>query len=189
VLLACISATIASAQDSEFTSSERRALVAGDLVRRNLSQHNLYGGTSWQLVRAPIDRVWQVAIDPSSYPHLIPSLEEARVVEEHGSHRIVYMRHAYGVFSSVYYARMHIDEHARTVRFELDDTRPHDMRAGRGFMTLSPYHGGTIVTWGMLADPGAGIVMQAFAPFLNEWLLLPPRCMRDEVEPGRVSSC
>ena len=46
----------------------------------------------------------------------------------------------------------------RSLEFHLDASRPHDIRSGRGFLSLSPYRGGTIVSWGMLVDPGAGVV-------------------------------
>ena len=35
----------------------------------------------------------------------------------------------------------------------------------------------------------SGMLMRLFAPVLNDWLLLPPRCVRDEVEPGRRNTC
>ena len=56
-------------------------------------------------------------------------------------------------------------------------------------MTLTAYRGETIVAWGMLADVGAGMIQQLFGPFLNDWMLKPPRCLRDELEPGRVNEC
>lgn len=181
------------AQESEFTSDERRRLLAGELVRRNITRRegdsHLFGGTSWMRVRAPIEQVWRRVADTSAYPRLIPSLDRARVVEERDGTRIVYMHHSYAIASSAYYVRMRFDHEQHTMQFELDRSRPHDIRAGRGFITLSPYRGDTIVAWGMLADVGAGIIQDVFGPFLNEWLLLPPRCLRDDVEPGRRSEC
>jgi len=176
-----------------FDPSERALLSRGELVRRNTSRregaNHFVGGTSWQRVRAPIDRVWATVRDPSAYSRLIPSLDEARVVEERGGTRIVRMHHTYGIGEAAYFVRMRVDDERHEMRFELDRSRPHDIRAGRGFLSLTSYRGDTIVAWGMLADVGAGVLQQVFGPFLNEWLLLPPRCVRDDVEPGRVSAC
>ncbi len=184
-----------AAQDDggAFTEAEQRTLVGGELLRRDLSHREgdrqLYGGASWQRVHAPIERVWEVATDPRSLTQLIPSLDEARVVSQQDGARVIYMHHSYAIAETSYYVRMEIDDAARSLRFRLDPSRPHDIREGRGFLSLSSYRGDTIVAWGMLVDPGAGVVTQLFGPMLNEWLLLPPRCMRDAVEPGRGPTC
>ena len=184
----------AQGADAPFTAAERRALTAGELVRRNISRtegrHAMYGGTSWMRVRAPIERVWALVEDPATYPRLIPSLATTRVVEERGADRVVHMHHDYAIATTDYYVRMRFDRDRWTMRFELDDSRPHDtLRSGRGFIQLSSYRGDTIVSWGMLADVGAGVIVQIFGPVLNERLLLPPRCVRDELEPGRENTC
>lgn len=189
--IAIVACGAATAQDrgGAFDAAERRALVAGELVRRNLSRREggeqLFGGASWQRVRAPIERVWELATDARALTRLIPSLDEARIVEERGSSRLLYMHHSYGIGAASYYVRMDLDHDARSLRFRVDPSRRHDIRAGRGFLSLSTYRGDTIVAWGMLVDPGSGVVTQIFGPMLNEWLLLPPRRVRDELEGTR----
>ena len=141
-------------------------------------------------VRAPIDAVWPTVLDPSMYPRLIPSLDRTRVVERDGDNSVLFMHHSYAIAETEYYMRVSVEEAEHTVRFRLDRSRAHgSIREGRGFIALRSYRGGTIVSWGMLADVGAGMVMRVFGPFLNEWLLLPPRCIRDEIEPGRENVC
>lgn len=182
-----------SAQDGGFTAGERARLLGGELVRRDLSRlegrRMRYGGASWQRVEAPIEEVWQVATDPAALTRLIPSLESARVVQDRDGERLVEMRHNYGIAEARYHIVMRFDPGDHALQFHLDTSRPHDIRAGSGHMRLSRFRGGTIVEWGMLVDPGGGMVMELFGPMLSEWLLLPPRCMRDEVEPGRAPSC
>jgi carbon monoxide dehydrogenase subunit G len=183
----------ASAQDGGFTVEERGHLLAGELVRRDLSRFEggrmLYGGASWQRVEAPIEDVWQLATDASALTRLIPSLDGARVVQDRDGERLIEMHHSYGLGEARYHIVMRIDPSDHAMQFHLDPSRPHDIRSGNGHMRLSRYRGGTIVEWGMLIDPGGGVVMELFGPMLGEWLLLPPRCMRDEVEPGREPSC
>ncbi|MBX3274625.1 MAG: SRPBCC family protein [Sandaracinaceae bacterium] len=178
---------------SAFSDAERRSLLAGELVRRDQARtegrYQLFGGASWIRIRAPIDRVWATVRDPNIYPRLIPSLARVRVVERDGDEVVLLMHHEYAIAATDYHARMTFDEAEHTVRFELDRRRPSEVRAGRGFLSLSAYRGDTIVAWGMLADVGAGAIQQVFGPFLNDWLLKPPRCLRDEVEPGRVNEC
>ena len=183
----------AEAQGGGFTTEERRRLLEGELVTRDVTRRDgrseLFGGTSWMRVRAPIDDVWRTVRDPAAYPQLIPSLSRVRVVEERDAERVLHMQHELTIASTSYYVRMRVNDAAHEIRFELDRSRPHDVRAGRGFISLSRYRGDTIVSWGMLADVGAGMLQDVFGPFLNQWLLLPPRCVRDVVEPGREPSC
>jgi len=190
--LALLVAAGAVAQD-EFSAEERDRLVAGELVRREVARRegpfSYVGGTSYQYVRAPLDEVWRTVLDTSAYPRLIPSLQEASVVQESEAERVVHMQHRYSIASAEYYARVRIEEDLHRVRFDLDRSRPHDLRAGRGFLTLSPYRDGTIVTWGALADLGSGMIQNVFGSVLNDWMLRVPRCVRDAVEPGRHPSC
>jgi carbon monoxide dehydrogenase subunit G len=173
------------AQSRGFTADERAALLRGELVRRDLSRREggrmTYGGASWQRVEAPIETVWARSTEVSVLTRVIPSVDRARVVEERDGQRIVHIHHSYGIGETEYHIRMRLDHAARSLSFELDGSRPHDIVAGRGHMTLTPYRGGTIVEWGMLVDPGSGLVMELFGPMLGEWLLLPPRCLRDEL--------
>lgn len=191
---AAVSAAGAAAQSSSapFTAAERRRLRAGELVKREVTRsegpYHLVGGTSWQRVDAPLERVWQLVRDPRHYPRIIPSLTHVRVVGRDGSDRVIHMEHRQSLATAEYYARVHLDEADHRVRFELDRGRPHDVRAGRGFIALSPYHGDTIVAWGVLADIGGGILQHVFGPTLNEWLLEVPRCVRNQIEHGH-SGC
>jgi carbon monoxide dehydrogenase subunit G len=180
---------IAAQETAEpFSLDEQRRLRAGELVTRDVARREgpfrMQGGTSWNRVHAPIDEVWAMVDDLSAYPRLIPSLDEARLIEEQGDERLIYMRHAYSLATASYYARVHLEPERYHVRFDLDVTRPHDLRAGRGFITLSPFHGDTIVAWGVLADVGGGLVTQVFGSMMQQWMLEVPRCIKNEIELG-----
>lgn len=171
-----------------FTARERTRLRAGELVvrneRRREGPYRLIGGTSWQRVHAPIEQVWETVLDTSAYPRLIPALEHAELVRDDDDTRLVLMRHRYSFASASYFARVTIDAERHHVRFDLDRTRPADLRAGRGFISLSPYRGDTIVSWGVLADPGGGVITDVFGPLMHDWMLAVPRCVREYIEPG-----
>lgn len=199
VLALCLSLALlggaAVAQDSAapFTSAERRSLRAGELVERRVTRrmgrHRMVGGTSWQLVRVPIEEVWDAVLDTSRYQDFIPSLERADVIIDGDDRRVIRMHHAYSIATADYYARVRIDHQAHELRFDLDESRPRDLRAGRGFLRLTSYRGHTIVSWGALADVGGGLIAEVFGPLLYEWMLRVPRCVRDAVEPGHVNRC
>lgn len=191
----CCVVMAAAAQDErsrDFSAAERRSLLAGELVRRPRTRREgrlrYLGGTSFIRVRAPRDRVWALALDTSRYTRLIPGVVEARLVEDHGDRRVVYLRHQLSLVRAEYFADVTIDRDSHTVRFDLDRSRPHDVRAGRGFLTVDPYRGGreAIVTWGVMADPGSGIVSGIFGNVIEDWILRVPWCVRAQAEPGRA---
>lgn len=192
-LLCLFGAAAARAQTRSFSAGEQRRLLAGELVRRDASREQggrrLFGGTSFIRVRAPVETVWRAVRDLSIYPRLIPSLARVDVVRREGDGFLLRMTHRYALSSSAYHVRMRFEDAAHRVSFEVDHSRPSDVRGGRGFLELREHAGGTIVMWGMLADVGDGVVARVFGPFLSDWLLKPPRCLRDELEPGRVNEC
>lgn len=179
---------VARGEDEEFSPSERQRLRAGELVTRRVSRregpYRMVGGSSWQRVHAPVDQVWATVLDTSTYTRLIPALQRAEVVREEDDTRLLHMQHRYSFATASYYARARIDAERYHIRFDLDRTRPHDLRAGRGFIAVTPYRGDTIVSWGVLADVGGGVMMEVVGPMLNDWMLAVPRCVREYVEPG-----
>lgn len=194
LLVASVAAAQRPAAGAPFTAEERERLLAGELVRRPDARregpYSYIGGTSWIRVAAPREEVWAVIEDVSRYPRLIPGVSEARVVEERGSRRVIYLRHHYSFVSAAYHASVRADRRRWTLTFELDPTRPHDVRDGRGFITLDRYgRGETIVTWGVMADVGAGIITGVFAPVIHDWILKVPWCVRGELEPARRQRC
>lgn len=185
--LASLLGTSGAAQPAEggFSAAERRQLLRGELVRRPTQtsdgRFRYIGGTSFQRVPAPQAEVWAAVQDVARYPSLLPGLEEARVIETRGDERVLYMRHAYSFVSASYYARVRVEAAQHTIHFELDPSRPHDVRAGRGFITVDPYRGESIVSWGVRADVGQGLISGVFAPVIHDWILRVPECVRGHV--------
>lgn len=191
-LALCALATASAAAQSgggEFTAEERERLRAGELVRRPESRtegrRHYVGGASWQRVEAEPERVWAAVLDVSAYPRLIPSLESARLVEDRGARRVLRMRHRYSFVTAEYHAIARIDRRARIVRFVLDHSRPRDIRDGRGFLSVHPYRGGSVVAWAVQADVGNRLLSGVFGPLLRDWILRVPWCVRGHLEPGR----
>jgi carbon monoxide dehydrogenase subunit G len=181
-------AAFAQGRGEPFSAEERQRLRAGELVVRNVARregrYRMVGGTSWQRVHAPVEEVWETILDTSAYPRLIPALERAELVRDDDDARLLHMHHRVSFASASYFARVTIDAERHHMRFDLDRSRPHDLRAGRGFISLSPYRSDTIVSWGVLADVGGGLMGDVVGPLLHDWMLAVPRCVREYVEPG-----
>jgi len=186
--LSCVGlAASAQGGGAEFTADERRALRAGELVRRPSARSEgpfrFLGGTSFIRVRATRAQTFEELLDVRAYPRLIPAVVEARMVEDHGDRRVVYLRHQLSFVTAAYYVNVRVERGAHTVHFELDRSRPHDVRAGRGFLTVDPYRGDeSIVTWGVMADPGSAVLTGIFGGVLRDWILKVPWCVRGRLE-------
>lgn len=166
-----------------FTQDEQARLRAGELVRRPARRreggYSYIGGTSWQRIPARREDVWREILEVENYTDLIPGVEEARWVVNRGEERVVYLRHRYSFVNAAYHANVRIDRATWTIRFDLDRSRPADIRDGRGFITVDRYRGReSIVTWGVMADVGSGIITGVFAGVIYDWILRVPFCVR-----------
>ena len=184
--LACAALALATGfdGDGDFTPEERATLARGELVTRALErrrgQHVLVGGLSWLRVHAPREQLWSVVTDPTSYGHFLPSTQDSRVVARTDDGVIIQVRHRYGLVRASYHAALRFDHDTHMVSFSLDTQRPHDIRAGYGFMMLTAVgEDRTDVTWAAMADVGADIVAGMLRPLMQQWMLRVPECLRN----------
>jgi hypothetical protein len=180
-------ASSALAQEGAFTGTERARLARGEIVTRRTTEQRgglrLIGGTSWQVIDAPPSAVWEAALDTPRYNHLFPEVDDARVVERASNRRVVRLHHERGPIELDYHLELTFLDSQRLARFRVDPTRPHAIRDAWGFFSIRPYAGGkSIVTWGILADVGTGLVTGLLRPTVHEWMLLVPRTMKRFIE-------
>ena len=188
VLLAFVR-TVAAQTDPAFTAQERSKLAAGDLVTRRLNMqrtgNSLLGGTSWQVIDAPLDVVWQALHDIARYPKTLPAVSEARLAARQGDHRIVNIRHRLWPFGVAYFLSIHSDLGTRTIDFALDDTRPRDIESAVGFVRVVRYDDKrTLVAFGVLAVVGHGIIASVTRPIIQTWMLRVPSTLKKFLESG-----
>jgi hypothetical protein len=169
------------------TASELARLANGELVTRPVEERrgrfDLVGGTSWQVIDARPDVVWQALLDTPRYPRMLPRVVEARLVDSAGDQRTVYVRQGTSFVQTKYYLKLKYDESRGDVRFALDDTRPHDVDAAWGFYSIRPYKGGrTLLTYGIMADLGGGLVQFVVRGVVHEWMLKTPWMIKRFVE-------
>jgi hypothetical protein len=194
IALALLSAhgqVVARDASAELTSDELSRLERGELVMRASSERRgqlrLIGGTSFQVVKAPPEVVWQALLDTQYYRRMLPELQSAQLVREtakgSGVHRIVSMTHGRGAAVASYSIAMQVDPRKRDIAFRLDETRPHDIRAAWGFYTVRPHgHGRALLVFGVLADPGDGLLKTVLRPSVQEWALRVPWMVKRFVE-------
>jgi hypothetical protein len=183
-------AAIASAGNGnrDFSREERASLAAGGLVSRPMVERRgsleLRGGTSFQVIDAPMRVVWRALLDTSHYHRMMPRVLEARLVRDETRERTVFMRQGVGPFEKAYYLSVRIHEERGDITFSVDEKRPHDLRAAWGFYTVRPYGDGskTLLAYGVMADIGAGPVGLLAGDEVHEWLLKVPWTVKRFVE-------
>ena len=174
---------------SVFSPQERSSLDNGGLVQRPQERRrgrlHLVGGTSYQVIDAPIHVVWQALLDTQHYPRMMPQVLEAKVVKEERDRRTLFMRQgAAGLVETTYYLNISVDPERRDIEFRMDEDRPHDLRAAWGFYNARPYGDGsrTLLTYGVMADLGDGLLIGLARDSVHQWMLRTPWMMKRFIE-------
>jgi hypothetical protein len=190
MLLSAASAAVIAGNGAnrDFSTQERESLAAGALVSRPMVEHRgsleLRGGTSFQVIDAPLRVVWQALLDTSHYPRMMPRVIEAKVVQDDARERTVFMRQGAGPFEKAYYLTVRMYQERGDITFSVDERRPHDLRAAWGFYTVRPYADGnkTLLAYGVMADIGLSALGSWMRGDVHEWLLKVPWTVKRFVE-------
>lgn len=166
---------------------EHELLKQGRIVLHQRSQvigsSRLYGGTSWQRIKARPEVVWQALMDTSHYPMLVPQVAEARLVDSTPDQRLVYLRHGDGLVRVQYHLVMNYVENAHAVWFHVDPSRPGSLRRGRGFIVIRPWgESQSVMTFNAYADIGGGMITSLLRPRIQEGVLRIPWSMKRYIE-------
>jgi ribosome-associated toxin RatA of RatAB toxin-antitoxin module len=170
--------------DRSFSARELDQLGRGKLVSRPMrnARANQVGGTSWILVNAHVDTVWRALTDFGSYARYLPSTERARLVERDGHVRFVAIEQGNSVIQVAYTLRTVVDPAKREVRFRVDHGRPHEVRDGWGFIHLEPREGRTLISYGVVIDPGSSLLAPLVRDTIRDHVLTVPRRIKRWVE-------
>ena len=170
----------ASAQlGGKLSKGEKKKLDAGKFVARRVTQRrgklNMIGGTSWQQVNLTPEQAWKALRDIPRYPKMLPQVSSAKVSAKRGKRRVVTISHKYGMVSVGYSLNMDYDDAGKTVVFQLDESRAHDIRAAWGFIKVSARpNGKSLLSYGVMLDIGSSIVTAALQSTIHEWVLKIP---------------
>jgi carbon monoxide dehydrogenase subunit G len=177
----------ARAQTGAFTREEAEDLRAGELVVRREEQarggKHFMGGTSFQVIDLPPDAVWRAMLDTSSYRHFLPQVATTRTVARNADRRVLHVVHEQGPVRAEYFVSVSFVARSRMAQLRVDTSRPGTIREGWGFFSVQPYgRTRTIVTWGLMADIGDGLVTGFVRPRVHEWMLRVPAELKRYVE-------
>lgn len=172
---------------SPLTAAERARLDEGEYVARPTTERRqglqLTGGTSFQVLDLPPDAAWRAIQDVGQYTHMVPKVSESTLVESSANTKYVYIRHSFGPVDASYTIRMDFQASNHVAIFRLDESRPHDIRAGWGFFRVRPWSGGrSLLSFGIYVDPGPGLLRGVLSSTFHEWVLKVPYTFRRFVE-------
>jgi len=172
-------------QDGGFTTHERDALGRGELVtrphRETQGDRTWIGGTSYQQVDRPRAEVWRGVRDVGRWHDMLPETAETRAERAEGDAQLVGVRHSYGPIDARYTLRVRFEESSQRATFEVEQGRPHDVRAAHGFLEVHGWPGDptrSLLVWAVLADPGDNPLVSMVVGDIQYWSLRVPSTMR-----------
>ncbi len=176
-----------AATNAPLSTEELVKLSSGKLVTRPTVEQrgdlNLLGGSSWQVIDRPIEAVWQAVLDTSHYKKMIPAVSNAHTVVNQDDYRVVHMEHKAGPIGTSYNLSLRIYAERRDVTFALEKSPSSGLRAAWGFITVRPYgENRSLLSYGVMTDPGEGILVSVLRSTVHEWVLRVPEQMKRFVE-------
>lgn len=194
LLLALVPAFVASTGSGQLSirealsSAERAQLSRGQIVLRRTTERRgpltLIGGTSFQVVDLPPGAVWRALHDdPEHIRQMLPQVQGARLIRQAENLRVIRFDHRAGMVRASYAMRFQYDDSQKAVLFQLDESQPHSIRAGWGFMRVRSWGDGqTLLSYGAMVDVGDGLISGLVRPTLHEWILKVPWTLKNYVE-------
>jgi hypothetical protein len=170
-----------------FTDAERRKLTAGQLVKRSVTEERsglrLIGGSSWQIVKVHPDVLFRALLDTPRYDRMLPTVSRAQLVSQQPTLRRVKLEHKKGPLGIAYRLALTIDASRRDISFKLNDRLESGIRAAWGYLVVSPYgKDQSLLSYGVMADPGDGLVVGLVRSVIQDWLLRVPDQVKKHVE-------
>src|SRR5450432_3765747 len=176
-----------------FSSTEREALLGGDVVSRPMyfdtDAGSYVGGISYSIVHAPAATVLVALSSVEALPQALPRTKSARLIDVRGAEARVELVQGRGALEASHTMRIERVPGRSELRFWLDPTRPHDIEDVFGFFRVEPFgEGQSLVTVAAALNLGSGVASLFFSDEIERTVLSAPRQIRDYVEPHAFAS-
>jgi hypothetical protein len=185
--LICAVAFGRAGRDAPFSAEELALLQSGKLVARASVEErgslHLMGGSSWQLIGARPAAVFRALMDTHKYTRMLPAVTGSELLREQPGSRVVRLEHKRGPVGLSYEVRAQFYPERGDITFTLERAPTGAPRAAWGFFSVRPYGQDlTLLSYGVMADPGDGILVGLLRGVVHEWLLQVPRQVKKYVE-------
>ena len=85
-----------------------------------------------------------------------------------------------------YFLAVQVDSQKRDIEFRLDDSHENDLRSAYGFYNLRPFESGdsgrTLLSYGVMADIGSGLLVSLARDTVHDWMLRTPWMVKRFIE-------
>ena len=89
-------------------------------------------------IKAPIERVWNILSDWKSYEHIIPNVQEIKLIEEEENRFLLYFNLSLSVKNIEYYLNYYFFKDKNLVTFQLDQNKKNDFKRFHGYFKFDP---------------------------------------------------
>ena len=174
-----------------FTRLEKQDLAAGAMVTRPVEWEpaegvRFVGGVSYVVVDGPPELVLRALSDYANLKHILPRTRRSEVVARSGNETVVELEQGTSLVSATY--SVVVTREGNSVRFWMDQTRPHGIRDTWGYFRAEPLDGRrSLVTVAALVDLGPGLARLLFEGRVKKLVLTTPERIRAHLEPHKLA--
>jgi hypothetical protein len=180
----------ADARADGLTGIETARLAAHETVTRDQTiergDRRYVGGVTYTVIDASPTEVAALLDDADSLRKVLPRTKNAHDVGRLGGDRLIEITQGNAIAEATYTVR--IKREANEARFWLEPSLPHGIDDAWGFFRWQSYGDGqTLLTYGVLVDPGPGLVRNFFEERFRAALLSVPQLVRRQLAERAVA--
>lgn len=199
LVASALSAPRETSADS-LTPVEIDRLGRGETVVRPSMLHvdgrRYVGGVTYTVLEATPDDLLALVEDEASYLEVLPRAKFAQRIRSRDPHILVEMHHGNALIDAAYTLRLEKDPADTRIRFWIDPTRPHDVEDAWGYFRYANLPSSSagaprlLLTYGVLADLGAGALRSLYEDRVKAAMLTVPQRLRKYIHKrlGRESA-
>ncbi len=145
----------------DLSENEIKTLTEGKIVIKPLPQSKkggFFGGAGFIVVNASLEEVWKALVDYSLYPKIFPRTVDAKELFRKDESSLIRVLLGYKILSVQYDLIIQKDWNKKTITFNLQEGKPHDLDTTKGYWQLIPQPGGrTMVAYVVAVQIPRGI--------------------------------
>jgi len=168
LLLAVIAPLAARSQEfAKLSKEEKDKILKGEIIYKSVkaadSKGNISGyGQSMALIKAPIDKCWEIFTQYDKQQEYFPRKTESVVIEQKPGVVLVRKKFKFYWVSIGYVNRYQVDAKNYRIDFSIDPSQPHDIKDSAGFFLFEKIaQNQTLFTYGV-TRLDTGIAMPSF---------------------------
>lgn len=183
----CASSSLAQEGATPSRGVDKQRLARGELLTRPVSEKRgsslFIGGSAWQVIHCPPELLWTALHHTPRYRAMLPKMHAVKLLSSQGRLRIVEFQQRQGAFRFEYRLRLEFDEEEKVLFFRALPYAESAIREGWGYFRVRPDgKGRSLLSYGIRADIGRGLLVGLVRPVVHRWMLRVPSTVKSHVE-------